>query len=74
MIVKSILDKFILIISLLILLFIVPQTTTRENFIFKKFYNSGFFSNFSQVEFTISLINWVLILLFFTCTFLLSMA
>lgn len=39
----------------------------------KNFIIVVFFSNFSQVEFTINLINWALILLFFGCTFLFSM-
>jgi protein translocase SecG subunit len=68
----SIIKIFQLIVALLLILIVVPQTPT-ENIILRKFSETGFFTSYSESKKFVNILTWGLIFLFFLFTFLLNL-
>ncbi len=62
---------FHLIIGILIIVFIVPQTPT-ENIVLRKFLETGFFVNYAEAKRVLNFITWFLISTFLLLTFFLN--
>jgi preprotein translocase subunit SecG len=66
------LQPFQILISILIIILIVPQTPT-ENIVLRKFIETGFFSNYSEAKKSLTQITWSLIFIFLIFTFIRSL-
>jgi hypothetical protein len=58
-------------IGILIIVFIVPQTPT-ENIVLRKFLETGFFVNYAEAKGVLNFITWFLICTFLFLTFFLN--
>lgn len=61
-----------LIVGILIIFLIVPQTPT-ENIVLRKFLETGFFTNYSEAKSVLNFITWFLICFFLLLTFFLNL-
>jgi hypothetical protein len=66
------LSFFHLIIGILIIILIVPQTPT-ENIVLRKFLETGFFVNYAEAKSVLNFITWFLICSFLVLTFFLNL-
>jgi protein translocase SecG subunit len=61
-----------LIIGILIIILIVPQTPT-ENIVLRKFLETGLFTNYTEAKSFLNFSTWFLICLFLVLTFFLNL-
>jgi protein translocase SecG subunit len=63
--------NFQLILALLLIILIIPQTPT-ENIVLRKFNETGFFTSYNETKKFLTFITWGLIFAFLISTFLLT--
>jgi protein translocase SecG subunit len=61
-----------LVIGILLIILIIPQTPT-ENIVLRKFSETGFFTNYNEAKSFLNIITWLLICSFLFLTFLLNL-
>lgn len=63
--------NFQLIIAVILIILIIPQTPT-ENIVLRKFNETGFFTSYNETKKFLTFVTWGLIFLFLILTFLLN--